>query len=112
MSDMAIFQQLRAISEMQDSVVREINPYSNEPYRERHQPKVTASPPLLEADICSPSKIQQGKKGENRKNEKRPDEGLPCRGMQSKLALLRDCPTGRSRNQINDGAYYIYYEQS
>jgi hypothetical protein len=37
-----------------DSVVREINPYSNEPRRYGHQPKVAASPFFADAEVCSP----------------------------------------------------------
>jgi hypothetical protein len=94
----------------QDSVVREINPYSNEPYRSGHQPKVTASPPSAEADICSPKEIQQGEAGNDRQNGNSPYKWFPGHRMQP--ALLRYRPTGRGPNHIGDGAYRVHYEQT
>ncbi len=70
-----------------DSVVSEINPYSDEPHHDCHQPKIAPSPPSAETDKYPPKDIQQGENREDWQNEKSPDKGLPRRGVQP--ALLR-----------------------
>jgi hypothetical protein len=47
------------------SMVRKIYAYSNHPHRNSCQPEVTAPPSLVEADVCSPEEIHQGKNGED-----------------------------------------------
>src|ERR1022692_4039985 len=59
-------------------------------------------------------RIIRTKKAERRTDEPcslPPGHGLPCRRMQSKFSLLRDCPAGRSREHINDGTHNIDYEE-
>jgi hypothetical protein len=93
-----------------DSVVSKINAYSDEPHRSRRQPKIAASPSSLGADVSPPREIYDGENGEDRHNEKSPNERLSRCGVQS--ALLWDCPTARSCDHIGNGTQHIHCEQS
>src|SRR5580704_949773 len=91
-----------------DSVVSKIKAYSDEPHRSSHQPEVAASPSSLGADVSPPREIHHGENGEDRHNEKSPDERLSRRGVQS--ALLWDCPAARSCDHIGNGTHQINCE--